>query len=207
MVHWNETRKARRAARKAKGVCTECAGPVLEGATMCLAHLETKRAASRTRSRRIYRERVETGDCYRCGKHRVGPPGTSKMCTRCTPMAWCERNPASAREHDAKRIGGAYHKRRAAGVCTKCGTRPAAEARAKCQPCLVAATATSKPGWHRLQETDEARRAEARFWLSMPAEYYLADGERVLGPYRTAQEAAADRHFRRREGEIVNNPA
>ena len=172
---------------------------------MCLAHLETKRAASRTRSRRIYRERVETGDCYRCGKHRVGPPGTSKMCTRCTPMAWCERNPASAREHDAKRIGGAYHKRPRRRRLHQVRNRPAAEARAKCQPCLVAATATSKPGC-------TASRKPTRLAGPRPASgsrcrprYYLADGERVLGPYRTAQEAAADRHFRRREGEIVNN--
>ena len=143
-----ERKRARRQieARRAAGLCTACGKtPAVAGRASCEpcgekrrawdrekyaagkaagkpyggANPETKRRASRARHKRLRKAWHEAGLCVRCGK----PPAVEggKLCAPCQ-----EQRRAKERRK--------YARRRAAGLCTNCGT-PAVDGQAYCGPC------------------------------------------------------------------------
>ena len=116
-------KRARRAERRAAGLCVTCAAPVTGGAAYCspcsAARNERRQRnpeAAREADRRRYAERRARGDCTSCGK----PAGGAAECQAC-------RDAARAR----------YDARRAAGICVKCRT-PTVGGAAYCAPCAAA---------------------------------------------------------------------
>lgn len=74
----NELRKARRAERKAKGVCTECAiYPPVDGITIC----QSCSAKASLAHKRLYAERKENGLCSLCFKV---TPELGTICATCS---------------------------------------------------------------------------------------------------------------------------
>ena len=111
---------------------------------------EQRKKTERERYRRTVDERIARGSCPRCGK-RPPAPGRS-TCDACAEQI---RAMARARYHRGKAAGLAYGGRRAesrrrsarirserrrsewvaAGLCTRCGTRPPVEGGTTCAPC------------------------------------------------------------------------
>ena len=191
--------RARRAARKAAGKCTECDRPAAPGVTLCKAHLLTKRRVSREGSRRRYYERKAAGLCYRCGKV---PATVNGACAPCEGAMWRNRHGERSAELARQLTRAKYHRRKAAGQCTRCG-KTATPGYATCTPCAerdAAGERRRNPGgnwtdWRERQDADlrfvfrDLRRFN-RWYLVVP------DDGLVFGPYSTAQEAAGDAAFR-----------
>ena len=111
---------------------------------------EQRKKTERERYRRTVDERVARGNCPRCGK-RPPAPGRS-TCDACAEQI---RKMARERYHRGKAAGLAYGGRRAesrrrsarirserrrrewvaAGLCTRCGSRPPVEGGTTCAPC------------------------------------------------------------------------
>ena len=113
--------RRRSEARRAAGVCVNCATPAPGGKAYCdpCARTRSRRRnleAKREADRRRYAERRARGDCTSCGK----PAHGAAECQACC---------------DAARAR--YDARRAAGVCVKCQT-PTYGGMAYCAFCAVA---------------------------------------------------------------------
>ena len=97
----------RTSARKAAGHCPRCGDRApAPERSVCAPCAEKRNAASRARDARLRAE----------GKPR--------------------RDPARARAAERKRARRQADERRAAGICVRCGTAPAADGRKSCEPCL-----------------------------------------------------------------------
>ena len=103
---------------------------------------------SKERSAWLYRERKAAGICVTCGK-RMAEPGRVK-CAECTAerRQWYatrrELYPEKVkaeneryRESHLRNKKARNAKRIAAGICTQCGKRPAAEGRTLCEVCIA----------------------------------------------------------------------
>ena len=112
------------AARVAGGLCTGCGstGDVVPGRKRCAVCLSKEQNATHRRSL----ARLDAGTCVRCGA--ADPPG--RYCVRCL-------------DKDKAR----YARRRALGVCVKCGVRVPVLGKQVCLTCRA---------------VDERRRAEKR---------------------------------------------
>ena len=112
---------------------------------------EKQRPCRRERDRRLREERIAAGTCPKCG---ASPPEPDRrLCAECgekrrrADRARYARAKASGalyggKRSDAKRRSGRagskrrYHARRAAQLCAKCGQRPPAQGRSRCEACL-----------------------------------------------------------------------
>ena len=116
---------------------------------MAYADPAVQRLRDRERLARRTAERVAAGPRPRCGERPPAP-----MRSVCGPCAAKRnrasrardarlraagkprRNPAKARLYERERSRGERAARQAAGTCTRCGRRPAADGRSSCEPCL-----------------------------------------------------------------------
>ena len=96
--------------------------------------------------------------CPRCGKRKLW--GDEKECIECRAEAagrqaeWREKNSEAFRESHAIWSKKTYSKRREAGICTRCGKRPAAPGKAMCGICSAR------------QNTRRRERARQNGWMS-----------------------------------------
>ncbi|MCY4065151.1 MAG: hypothetical protein OXF57_02140, partial [Rhodospirillaceae bacterium] len=116
---------------------------------MAYADPEVGRAADRERFRKRTAARVAQGMCPRCGER---PPVPERsLCGPCNEKRNAasrardarlraegkpRRNPGTARQYERERSRREAAERKAAGLCTRCGTEPAAPGRSSCEPCL-----------------------------------------------------------------------
>ena len=117
------------------------------------------RACRRRHYRRQTSERLARGDCARCGKRPAVPE--RKMCELCIDkrrkaervryaQAGAEGKKYGGRDPGVKRRSARaasrkrHQARRAAGLCVRCGARPADEGSATCQPCRQARRAAER---------------------------------------------------------------
>ena len=122
---------------------------------------EKRRRCTRERDRRLAEERIAAGTCPKCGA--APPEADHRLCAECgekrrrADRARYARAKASGalyggKSAEAKRRSGRagskrrYHARRAAQLCAKCGQRPPAQGRSRCEACL-----DRRNGWEREQ--------------------------------------------------------
>lgn len=120
------------------------------------------RARQRRRYRRQRAERVAAGRCAKCGRRPTEPDRT--LCAECGEKRRAGDRARYARaRQEGRRYGGAdaetrrrsacagskrrYEACRAAGVCVKCGRRPSAGVRSRCEPCLGRRNAAERDQW------------------------------------------------------------
>ena len=116
---------------------------------MAYADQEVGKARDRERFRRRTEDRVAAGLCPRCGTEPPAPERT--MCAPCNEKRNAasrardarlraegkpRRNPETTRQYERERSRREAAERKAAGLCTRCGTEPAAPGRSSCEPCL-----------------------------------------------------------------------
>ena len=128
---------------------------------MAYRDVETRRMRDRERVRKRTAERKAAGLCPRCGARQ--PENGLSLCAPCA-----RKQRVSARTRDARRRAAGIKRRRnpeserargrrrmadriARGVCTKCGSQPAAPARRLCAGC-----------GHKHRAADRARYANAK---------------------------------------------
>ena len=122
-----------------------------------------KERASRRRSYRRQRaERLAQGRCTKCGSRPPEPDRT--LCAECgAKRRAADRGRYAQARAEGRLQGGAgaearrrsaraqakrrYRERRDAGACTKCGRRPPAEGRSRCEPCLSRRNASERRTW------------------------------------------------------------
>ena len=121
--------------RKAAGLCVDCGQELDRDGARCQRCRDRINAATKKQ-----REEVATrGVCPRCGKRKLW--GDEKECIECRAEAagrqaeWREKNSEAFRESHAIWSKKTYSKRREAGICTRCGKRPAAPGKAMCGIC------------------------------------------------------------------------
>ncbi len=136
--------------RRARGLCRTCGKRAPEPERgQCEPCAGKRRSADRERHRRRTAARVADGKCPRCG---IRPPAAERsicdICAEKTNRASRtrdarlraagvpRRDPVKAREYEHDRSRREADTRREAGICTRCGKRPAADGRASCEPCL-----------------------------------------------------------------------
>ena len=119
-----ECLEKRRAADRARYAAGKAAGKPYSGADPA-----AKRRSGRAKSRRLQKERKESGLCIRCGKR--PPVGGGTTCAPCRG----KRQAAERRQ---------YAERRAAGLCTRCGG-PVHDGQSRCAPCAAIEEATKCP--------------------------------------------------------------
>ena len=127
-------------------------------------HSKDARASRRRQYRRQRAERLAAGCCTKCG--RLPPEPDRTLCAECGRK---RRAADKARYHAAKaqglRYGGKraesrrktaragskrrYEVRAAAGLCVKCGRRPPAAGRTRCEACLARRNAAERDQWQR----------------------------------------------------------
>ena len=125
--------------------------------------VEDERTWKRRRYRRQRAERLATGRCTRCGRRPPEPERT--LCAECgekrrkadraryaaardAGLPYGGRPDAEARRKNARaRSKRRYRDRCDAGACTKCGRRPPAEGRSRCEPCLGKRNAAERDRW------------------------------------------------------------
>ena len=116
---------------------------------MVYADPEVGKARDRERFRRRTEERIAAGLCPRCG---VQPPAPERrLCDGCAAKRNAasrardarlraegkpRRDPVREREYKRERSRREAAARKAAGLCGRCGTAPAAPDRSSCEPCL-----------------------------------------------------------------------
>ena len=125
-------------------------------------HSKDARASRRRQYRRQRAERLAAGCCTKCGRRPQEPDHT--LCAECGRK---RRAADKARYHAAKaqglRYGGKraetrrktaragskrrYETRAAAGLCVKCGRRPPAAGRTRCEACLARRNAAERDQW------------------------------------------------------------
>ena len=111
--------------------------------------IEARRARDLERWRRRTAERTALGLCPRCGKREPAPERV--LCEPCGEKrnrasrardarlraeGIPRRDPVRAKAYERDRSRRERAARRAAGLCTACGTAPAAPGRVRCEPCL-----------------------------------------------------------------------
>lgn len=116
---------------------------------MPYADPEVGRAADRERFRKRTAARIAAGLCPRCSERAPAPDRS--LCEPCAEKrnkASCardarlraegkpRRDPAKAAAYECRRSRRETAARLAGGLCTRCGTAPAAPDRASCEPCL-----------------------------------------------------------------------
>ena len=137
---------------------------------MTVKDAEKRRRCERERYRRLTAERVAAGLCPKCG---ASPPEPERrLCAACGER----RRAADRRRYAAARKAGVpyggksadvcrrkarakskrrYHARRSAQLCAKCGHRPPARGRSRCEACLDKRNGAERARW-------ESRRAASR---------------------------------------------
>ena len=116
---------------------------------MAYADPEIQRARDRARFRKRTAARVAQGLCPRCGDRTPAPERS--LCEPCAEKrnkasrardarlraeGKLRRDPDKARDYGRKRSRRETAARHAKGLCTRCGTAPAAPDRVSCEPCL-----------------------------------------------------------------------
>ena len=136
--------------RRARGLCRTCGKRAPEPERgQCGPCAGKRRSADRERHRRRTAARVADGKCPRCGAR---PPAAERsicdICAEKTNRAsrirdarlraagLPRRNADRAREYERERSRRERAARLADGLCTACGTAPAAPDRVRCEPCL-----------------------------------------------------------------------
>ena len=116
---------------------------------MAYKDIEVQRARDRERFRKRTAERIAAGLCPLCGDR---PPAPGRRA--CDPCAARRnkasrardarlraegkprRDPVKSRAYERERTRHEHERRRALGLCIRCGKAPAAPDRASCEPCL-----------------------------------------------------------------------
>ena len=127
-------------------------------------HSKDARASQRRCYRRQRAERVAAGRCTNCGRRAPEPERT--LCAECGQKRraadraryarakaqgllyggkCAETRRKKARANSKRR----YEAREAAGLCVKCGRRPPAEGRTRCEACLARRNAAERDKWNR----------------------------------------------------------
>lgn len=116
----SEKRKAQREARKAAGLCSKCGLiPPAAGFVSCHGCMEVMREAQK----RTFANRAAKGLCIRCA---VSKPVAGKtLCKTCRTLKTLEDNAAQLKR---------YHAKRAAGLCTRCGSPSEKSTCEACRP-------------------------------------------------------------------------
>ena len=165
------------------------------------------------RLRRQHADRLASGLCTRCGK--APPEPGLKLCGRCAEKrraadktrrdrarargaAYAGRDPVKCRR--AERAGDRRRRRARleAGLCTRCGLRPAADGRSICELCREAARAAERARYAARKATGVCVRCgePAAGGLSRCARHAALEAERVSPERRSA--ASKKRYARRR---------
>ena len=123
---------------------------------------EKRRPCRRERDRHLREERIAAGLCPKCGA--AQPEPDRRLCVECgerrrrADRARYARAKASGalyggKRAEAKRRSGRagskrrYHARRAAQLCAKCGQRPPAQGRSRCEVCLDRRNGREREQW------------------------------------------------------------
>ncbi len=140
----------RAAERTALGLCVKCGRrPPEPERSQCGPCAEKRRAADRERHRKRAAARIADGKCPRCGvrepaagrsicevcaekRNRAGRARDARLRAEGIPR----RDPDRANAYERDRSRRECAARVAAGICTACGTAPAAPDRVRCEPCL-----------------------------------------------------------------------
>ena len=140
----------RAAERTALGLCVKCGKrPPEPERSQCEPCAEKRRAADRERHRKRAAARIADGKCPRCGvrepaagrsicevcaekRNRAGRARDARLRAEGIPR----RDPDRANAYERERSRRERAAREAAGICTACGTAPAAPDRVRCEPCL-----------------------------------------------------------------------
>ena len=170
-----------------------------------------ERASARLRRR--HAERLASGLCTRCG--RLPPEPSHKLCGRCAEKrraadktrrdrarargaSYAGRDPVKCRR--AERAGDRRRRRarREAGLCTRCGLRPAADGRSVCELCREAMRASERARYVARKAAGVCVRCgePAAGGLSRCARHAALEAERVSPERRSA--AGKKRYARRR---------
>jgi hypothetical protein len=127
----NEARRIKRTRRVKQGLCARISCPDKHepGRTMCQRHLDMNAAQCRKQAAKA----LAAGKCQQCG-HRPLIAGL-KHCKECL-RSQAELNRAAYAKYPSKR-NACYWARRAAGICVRCGNKPARPDRTRCVACAV----------------------------------------------------------------------
>ena len=125
-------------------------------------HRDDERASRRRCYRRQRAERLAAGCCTKCGRRAPEPDRT--LCAECgrkrraadreryarakaQGLLYGGKCAESRRKHARAKSKHRYEARAAAGSCVRCGRRPPAEGRTRCEACLARRNAAERDQW------------------------------------------------------------
>lgn len=113
-----------------KGICTICKHrPSEDGMVTC----RECRAKQKTyqKERRTYLKSI--GFCPQCGSEKLY--GDEKLCLECSAKKYAWNLKCGRTEKAEENRKTRYERRKASGICVKCGTRPAEHGKTRCRIC------------------------------------------------------------------------